>query len=347
MRSSFLLYGRYFHDDHGKLYIKWKNHIFKIMVVGKVLLTKQASGMFESWCSYGGERVPRSMRRRAMTRIAVMVIHGLGMRKDGYADKLIACLHKELDKVMVLPGASKQMLDIEPVYWADVFEEREEALFQQLVSSPGLNFQALRRFVIHYLADAVAYQPVENQGHNYDAVHRTLNQAMHTLAQRNGPEAPLCVVAHSLGAVIASNFFYDLQYPSSRVPEVVDVNSALERGDTLTNFYSFGTTLPLWSLRYHDFSCPIQVPSSHVNQYYAGLEGEWVNFYDRDDILGYPLRPIDPAYEKAVKEDIEVNSGGVAMSWNPLSHGGYFSNRSMNRRMAQGLARTWTWINRS
>jgi len=150
-----------------------------------------------------------------------------------------------------------------------------------------------------------------------------------------------------LGAVIASNFFYDLQYPSSRVPEVVDVSSALERGDTLTNFYSFGTTLPLWSLRYHDFSCPIQVPSSHVNRYYAGLEGEWVNFYDRDDILGYPLRPIDPAYERAVKEDIEVNSGGVAMSWNPLSHGGYFSNRSMNQRIAQGLARTWTWINRS
>lgn len=231
MCSSFLLYDRYFHDDHGKLYIKWKNHIFKIMVVGKVFLTKQASGMFESWRSYGGERDPsQSMRRRAMTRIAVMVIHGLGMRKEGYADKLIACLHKELDKVMVLPGASKQMLDIEPVYWADVFEEREEALFQQLVSSPGLNFQALRRFVIHYLADAVAYQPVENQGHNYDAVHRTLNQAMHTLAQRNGPEAPLCVVAHSLGAVIASNFFYDLQYPSSRVPEIVDVNSALERG---------------------------------------------------------------------------------------------------------------------
>ncbi|MCP1426428.1 hypothetical protein ABIC86_001374 [Paenibacillus sp. DS2363] len=39
MCSSFLLYDRYFHDDHGKLYIKWKNHIFKIIVGGKVLLT--------------------------------------------------------------------------------------------------------------------------------------------------------------------------------------------------------------------------------------------------------------------------------------------------------------------
>lgn len=282
-----------------------------------------------------------------MTRVAVMVIHGLGMQKDDYADKLISRLHKEFDQVMVMRGAAEKYLDIEPVFWADVFEEREEALFQQLVSTQRLNYQALRRFVIHYLADAVAYQPVEHQGHNYDAVHSTLNRAMHALAQRNGPETPLCVIAHSLGAVIASNFFYDLQFPSSRVPSIVDVTSALERGDTLTNFYSFGTTLPLWSLRYHDFSSPIQVPSSMAaQQYFPGLEGEWVNFYDRDDILGYPLRPIDPAYEAAVKEDIEINSGGLIGSWNPLSHGGYFANRAMNRRIAQGLARTWTWVNR-
>ncbi|WP_405156522.1 chemotaxis protein [Paenibacillus sp. FSL K6-0108] len=281
-----------------------------------------------------------------MTRVSVMVIHGLGMQKENYADTLISRLHKELDQVMVLPGAAKQMLDIEPVFWADVFEDREEALFQQLVSSQGLNYQVLRRFVIHYLADAVAYQPVENQGHNYDAVHHTLNRAMHALAQRNGPETPLCIIAHSLGAVIASNFFYDLQFPSNRTPSIVDVTSALERGDTLTNFYSFGTTLPLWSLRYHDFSRPIQVPSPLAGQYFPGLEGEWINFYDRDDILGYPLRPIDPAYEAAVNEDVEINSGGVIGSWNPLSHGGYFSNGAMNRRIAQGLARTWTWVNR-
>ncbi|MBR2564800.1 MAG: chemotaxis protein [Paenibacillus sp.] len=283
-----------------------------------------------------------------MTRIAVMVIHGLGMQKENYADKLITCLSREMDRVMVLPGAADLMLDIEPVFWADVFEEREDVLFQQLVRSQGLNYQTLRRFIIHYLADAVAYQPVENQGHNYDAVHRTLNRAMHELSRRNGPEAPLCVVAHSLGAVIASNFFYDLQFPSSsRTPYIVDTNSALERGDTLTNFYTFGTTLPLWSLRYDHFSRPIHVPSSTVDRYFPGLEGEWINFYERNDILGYPLRPIDPAYASAVKEDIEVHVGGLATSWNPLSHGGYFTSKHMNRRIAQGLARTWTWVNRS
>lgn len=32
MCSSFLLYDRYLHGYHGKLYIKWKNHILEIQV---------------------------------------------------------------------------------------------------------------------------------------------------------------------------------------------------------------------------------------------------------------------------------------------------------------------------
>lgn len=282
-----------------------------------------------------------------MTRVAVMVIHGLGMQKEDYADTLISRLNKEFDQVMVLPGAASASLDIEPVFWADVFAEKEEELYQKLVKGQVLNYQLLRRFIIHYLADAVAYQPVENHGHHYDAVHATLSKAMHALSGRNGPETPLCVIAHSLGAVIASNFFYDLQFPSDRVPSIIDPNSALERGDTLTAFYSFGTTLPLWSLRYREFNRPIAVPSPLADTYLPGISGEWVNFYDRNDILGYPLKPIDPAYEAAVKEDIEIQAGGWLVQWNPLSHSGYFDSSTMNRRIAQGLARIWTWVNRS
>lgn len=88
------------------------------------------------------------------------------------------------------------------------------------------------------------------------------------------------------------------------------------------------------------------MPCSQAAQHFPGLEGEWINFYERNDILGYPLRPIDPAYAAAVKEDIEIRVGGPATSWNPLSHGGYFASERMNLRIAQGLARTWTWVNR-
>ena len=45
----------------------------------------------------------------------------------------------------------------------------------------------------------------------YDAIHKTMAEGLKRLAGKAGPTAPLCVVAHSLGTVIACNYLYDLQ----------------------------------------------------------------------------------------------------------------------------------------
>ncbi|MCM3781445.1 chemotaxis protein [Neobacillus mesonae] len=281
----------------------------------------------------------------AVQKIAVIVVHGLGLQKKEYADKFMKKLDKAFASVMKVPTA-RPYIEVEPVFWGDVFGKEEERIFQELVVKKKLRYKHLRRYLIYYLADAVAYQPVDTNGHNYDAVHQTISNALHTLSQRVGKTAPLCVVSHSLGSVIASNFFYDLQYTSRHFPGIIDTNSPLERGDTLTHFYSLGTTLPLWSLRYRDFSKPIVVPSKEGQDIFPGLEGEWVNFYDKDDILGYPLRDIDPAYEKAVKQDIDLNVGNLLTFWNPFCHNGYMKDRKVVRHIAQKLAETYTFVNR-
>ncbi len=50
-------------------------------------------------------------------------------------------------------------------------------------------------------------------------------------------------------------------------------------------------------------------------------------------MLGWPLRPLSDSYDKLV-EDIPVNAGGgvlgtIISSWNPLSHGHYWSDREV------------------
>ncbi|XEC95763.1 chemotaxis protein [Paenibacillus tarimensis] len=278
-------------------------------------------------------------------KVAVMILHGMGSQKEDFADSFADSLKEMFGKVTGGNPSANTSLAIEPVHWADVFEGREQRLYDSLAPYK-LNYNLLRRFVIHYLADAIAYQPVETQGQNYDAVHDTISQALNRLSSKAGPAAPLCVISHSLGTIIASNYFYDLQYPSSRQPGIINPSSPLENGHTLTLFYSFGTTLPLWSLRYQDFDKPIHVPCQHAKKYYPGLEGEWVNYYDKDDILGYPLRIVDPAYENCVKEDIEINVGNWLTSWNPFCHNGYFTSETIIRRIAENLARTWSYVNR-
>lgn len=162
-------------------------------------------------------------------KLAVIVIHGLGKQHEDFASAFIKDLHKTFFRISGEKNPEARMV-IKPVWWASVFAEREEELKQKLVGAPyNLRYTELREFMIHYLADAVAYQPLESGDQNYEAVHRTISKQLNRLSTEAGADAPLCVISHSLGSVIASNFFYDLQY-ARRKPEIVNPDSALERG---------------------------------------------------------------------------------------------------------------------
>ncbi|GAB6931032.1 hypothetical protein JCM10914A_50150 [Paenibacillus sp. JCM 10914] len=275
-------------------------------------------------------------------KIAVIIIHGLGRQKKNYADKFMKKLYETFSQISGIPPSQ---LAIEAVHWADVFAPREDELIRNTIEPYQLRYRRLRQYVIQNLADAVAYQPVESVEQNYEAVHLTISAALNRLTLTAGPQAPLCVISHSLGSVIASNYFYDLQFSSRGHRLITDPTSPLERGELLTLFYSLGTTLPLWSLRYRDFDKPIQVPSPYLQDYHNQLLGEWVNFYDQDDILGYPLKGINHAYAQAVHKDVAVNVGNWLKSWNPLSHSGYFYSKPIIEHISANLDATWRSIN--
>ena len=152
--------------------------------------------------------------------------------------------------------------------------------------------------------------------------------ALGRLAERAGSGAPLCVLAHSLGSVIASDHLWDLQrerHGASATGREVGA-TPLERGQTLAGFYTFGSPIALWSLRHRDFGRPIRVP-----------HGEWLNFFDRDDVIASPLKPLNDAYAHAVTEDVEVKVGGALAGWNPLAHTRYWNDRALMRRIATSL----------
>ena len=50
--------------------------------------------------------------------------------------------------------------------------------------------------------------------------------------------------------------------------------------------------------------------ASKLAKHYARLTGEWINFYDRDDVIAYPLRSLNPAYKAVITDDREINVGG-------------------------------------
>jgi pimeloyl-ACP methyl ester carboxylesterase len=282
-------------------------------------------------------------------KIAVAVLHGIGDQKEDFSDIFSEELTKRFSQNLkpYLPAPETELV-IQPIYWGNVFNGRENEMWEKLSKASELDFAKLRHFVIHFFGDAIAYQPSANHNPNYIKVHEVYAKGLQKLSEKAGQDAPLFVIGHSLGTVITSNYFYDLQYIPDRVPEMVQesmADTALEHGDTLTGFYSLGSPLALWSLRYADFDMPINVPSPNLKKYYPRLSGKWINMYDKDDVFGYPLKPLNDAYDKAVASDVEINSGNLISSWSPLSHMHYFTTNDLINQIGDDLANTWKQIN--
>lgn len=278
-------------------------------------------------------------------KIAAAIIHGVGKQDPDFADGMIESLINEFaSEAGITRAMARQELIIEPVYWAPVMQRPEDDLWKRLKSQHDLDFLALRQIMIDLAGDGLAYQPARKEQVVYDQVHAVVANSLTKLSQSAGPQAPLCVISHSLGTVIASNFFYDLQSGKSAA------QTPLEQGKTLTLFYTMGSPIAIWSLRYRasatsvEFGTPIDVPARELPGYYPSLQGEWLNFFDEDDVIGYPLQVLNNEYEKRVK-DVPVNVGNLLSSWNPASHLGYWDDDDIIEPIAKSLARTWRAVN--
>lgn len=284
-------------------------------------------------------------------RIAVAIIHGVGKEDphfaDGMAEELRGRFAAQVGRAVA--DAASALIS-RPVYWAPILQEAEAVLWKRMRQGGELDFTTLRRFLVDFAADAIAYQPTPSDRKIYDGIHQVFARTLKDLAAAAGPTAPLCVIAHSLGSVIASNYLYDLQVDPrrkiiSRRVRAMMGDTPLDRGETLTLFYTLGSPLAIWSLRYRDFGVPIAVPSQALGKHHPGLRGEWVNYYDEDDVIGYPLKTLNAAYRKVVRADRQVNAGGILGSWNPASHLGYWTDNDVTKPIAAALARTWRAVN--
>jgi hypothetical protein len=198
----------------------------------------------------------------------------------------------------------------------------------------GANWPTLRWAMTYFLGDVIAYQDGPGSP-PYEGIHAQVNAALGRLAQR-APEAPLCVISHSLGTVIASDHFYDLQ-KASRAGNPTARNS-LERGETLTLFYTLGSPIALWMVRYPSFDEPLVIPARTSADPALQAAAQWINFHDLDDIVAYPLRGLSDAYAQAVDEDRAVSVGPLLLSATPVSHVYYWNETAVLRPIAQRIA---------
>lgn len=329
-----------------------------------------------------------------MQPIAVAFVHGIEIADPDFAVTPSRLLKRGFAKALGPGGPDPdEALLIEPVLWAPHLQERQLQLFDRMYPEsdrsgivewlmsgvrkvnagsqaalvplsvaalapwlPGLNslrYPGLRWLMVHFVGDVIAYDRGPNPD-NYANIHSELAHGLIRLSERAGERAPLCIIGHSFGTILSSDYIYDQQASRTGDRDLVPApvraligDSPLAQGETLTWFYTLGSPMALWSLRYPDgeLGRPIRLPGA--GDYHPSLRGEWVNVYSKYDIFAYPLRSLGTAYARVVTEDRSVRLGRWPLSVTPLVHPYFWSDRGVMDRIGASLADGWRALNPS
>ncbi len=261
--------------------------------------------------------------------LAVLIIHGMGSQAPDFAEDMIEELN---DRVSDL-GKDPETIAWEPIYWANILEGRQREYLRDAKRAGDLDYIRLRRFILSALGDASAYQKVKSKKNTtYEKIHKRVEKSIKLLyvtGLQSKPK-PLIVMAHSLGGHIMSNYIWDMQHSTNAGI------SPFERMEKLSGMVTFGCNIPLFTFAYEKVE-PIEFPSKKLPQHLK-KKAKWLNFYDPDDVLAYPLKAINADYKKTVTKDIPINVGGVFSSWNPLAHLEYWTDNDFTKPVAKFIA---------
>lgn len=255
-------------------------------------------------------------------KIGVLLIQGLGNSKVEEAKAIKEQLLQELERNE--PGSSRRVI-FKDVDYHTAIQSNQEKLWKRM-EVHGLRWGAMRRFCLHYLSDATSYQHHPALAPNtYWEIHGKILEALRYLDREAGEAGFIPVVlAGSLGCMIINNYIWDAQknkYLFDRSLGRIAEPKAFESLHNLELMITWGCNIPMFVSSLKQVS-PIAAPveADHF---------EWYNYFDKDDILGWPLKPLGAAYASRVTADVHLNAGVT-----PLGHTKYWSKPNRMARQA-------------
>ena len=127
----------------------------------------------------------------------------MGRASPTYADPLQKALFEHLNE-------ARRALHFAPVYYENLLSPNQSRVWK--ACSATLRWTRLRRFGLFFLADAGALESRKSEPDSaYTRVQIRIAQTLYDACRKTGPNAPLVLIAHSLGCQILSNYLWDAQ----------------------------------------------------------------------------------------------------------------------------------------
>lgn len=283
-----------------------------------------------------------------MTVIDVIVIHGIGeLRKRGqsYSAPLQAKIRKHF-------GSDADALAFHEVNWSDIGDAEENDLILNHrvlpdASVPGADAlwppqyvagevldslfnvsEQVRRFLLIGVGDVMVYLTPKGgdliRQRLIDAILHVRQQALARDPQRTHY---VSLIAHSLGSVIA----YDVcALLGTKYRDQV-------AGLGLANMFTMGSPLALFSLLEYG-GTPARYSQRGV--YLDRPDGEWINFYDQQDPIAFPLRYVYPPQPNTPGRTYTIQDRRV-QTGTFHAHTKYFTNDVVAHEIAKRLRREY------
>lgn len=179
-----------------------------------------------------------------------------------------------------------------------------------------MDAKSMRKWVISALGDPVSYLAgfFRDKEPIYEDIHECVRKQLSALEQAmaGSSDKPIIILAHSLGSVVMSNYMWDEQAGQGIG------KTAVEKCHTAAGFITYGSNIPLFLPPRQEITC-IKFPFDELPSTYKNAAG-WVNIYDPDDLLGYPLRTIWTKTQGTTITDLTINAGVWPVSETPFSH---------------------------
>ena len=277
-----------------------------------------------------------------MADVILVTVHGMGETPRDYAADLIDRLGRHIG-----PRFAGQV-DVRTVFYQDILQPNEREVWDRVNASGAaspVHFAYLRKFLLFGFGDAAGLETrKEEVGSVYELAQMEIAKTLFDAFHANRPDTPLILLAHSLGCQVLSNYLYDAQKARAGLPVAAGVwrdidhwSHALQgrpltvaekgflRGDTALGWITTGCNIPIFVAAHKEMTIiPIAPPRTSF---------KWLNLYDPDDALGWPLQPLSEGYRQLV-EDRAINAGRgvidiIVRSWNPMSHEIYWKDREV------------------
>ncbi|MBX9588473.1 MAG: hypothetical protein K2X43_04155 [Hyphomonadaceae bacterium] len=279
--------------------------------------------------------------------VAVLFVHGINVFEQNFSDDMQKALRRRLPESIEVAFAA--------VFWGDIVRNRQNVFLDDAIRA-GIVDTSFRRFVVQGLGDAAAYQKTQQRKNSaYYEIQERVRREINNLDQPGHERRPLIIVAHSLGCHIVSSFAWDLNKVKQQPPAQLsgedrlilqDATTPFRLLDTFAGFVTLGSNMPLFTFTFGPArvfpitSAPPGMlpafPGRALDNATAG-KARWLNFYSPNDLLGYPLKPLNNLYRDEPRlADKAVCAEGWFRSWffpAPLhalaAHSGYWTNRTV------------------